>query len=190
MNKNILYKVTMLLGALALTSPSYASIVDWQLNGVTFSDGGIATGNFAWDTATSSIVSYHISTSGGNTANFIPTMYDSSNPNDVMNLFADPQPNNAIGITDLSQPAPVGSGYRILVMYFENTLSTPITSNPVFITQSSFHQALECFNCNPYRLVTGGSVSAVPIPAAIWLFGSALTGFGFIGKRRSTKVNV
>jgi hypothetical protein len=31
--------------------------------------------------------------------------------------------------------------------------------------------------------VSGGSVSAVPIPAAVWLFGSALAGLGWIRRR-------
>lgn len=32
--------------------------------------------------------------------------------------------------------------------------------------------------------ISKGSVSAVPVPAAVWLFGSAIAGFGFIGRRR------
>lgn len=37
------------------------------------------------------------------------------------------------------------------------------------------------------RLVLGKSVSAVPLPAAAWLFGSVLIGLGFIGRRHSQR---
>jgi hypothetical protein len=47
---------------------------------------------------------------------------------------------------------------------------------------------------NPYSLTVTGNVlqtsgavapAAVPLPAAIWLFGSALAGFGVIGRKKS-----
>lgn len=43
-----------------------------------------------------------------------------------------------------------------------------------------------------WRGITVGvsDVSPVPVPAAAWLFGSALAGLGFIGKRRSDRVSV
>jgi len=193
MNKNRLYKVTMLIGALALTSPSYGAIVDWQLNGVTFSDGGIATGDFSFDSSTSLMVSFNISTSGGNTNNLPPTVYSSSNPNDhgSMSLFAPPYPNDAIGMRDVSQSTPLDPlGIdRILMMRFENTLSTPSAYNAIFtgVNQYGIHPSMECFDCSPYRIITGGYVSAVPIPAAIWLFGSAVVCLGITGRNRLNK---
>jgi hypothetical protein len=35
--------------------------------------------------------------------------------------------------------------------------------------------------------LTAASVTTIPIPAAIWLFGSAIVGFGVDEKRRSQK---
>jgi hypothetical protein len=33
-------------------------------------------------------------------------------------------------------------------------------------------------------------VAAVPVPAAVWLFGSALAGMGLTGKRRKKSINI
>ncbi len=174
-------KFSIIFGMLALTSSSYADIVNWQLNGVTFSDGGVATGNFSWDTSTSTIVSYHISVSGGNTTNFSPTIYESSNPNDNVDsaLFPSfdyvrnlpkPYPNNAIGITDRSQHAPGNyAANRFITLSFASTLSTPVASNLVY-TGTTYNGvnivSEECFNCAPYRQVTGGYISSMSVITA------------------------
>jgi hypothetical protein len=162
-------RFVIIFGTLLLGNPAYAALISWGLQNVTFSDGGTVTGNIVWDSATSTIVSYHITTDGGNTNEFIATVYDSSNPNDVMNLFPDPQPNNAIGITDLSQNAPVGAGYRIIVIKFDNPLIAPLATNNISVTPNSFGvaQSLECFDCNPYRIITGGFASGSVISSPL-----------------------
>ena len=170
-------KLLIALLLLAININVQADIINWQLNGVTFSDGGVATGNFSWDTSTSTVVSYHISVSGGNTNNFIPTVYDSSDPNinGGSSLFATfnyernlpiPYPDNAIGLTDKSQYAPgKPNAKRLLAMSFATVLSIPVPKNLVFTgTYSpggSNSESIECFNCNPYRKVTGGYISSV-----------------------------
>jgi len=47
------------------------------------------------------------------------------------------------------------------------------------------------FTAGPNGEVNGlfGSVNAVPLPSALWLFSSALFGFGFFGKRRKAKLS-
>jgi hypothetical protein len=41
-------------------------------------------------------------------------------------------------------------------------------------------------SCVNDEAIVGAEISAVPVPAAFWLFGSALVGLAGFGKRRKT----
>ncbi len=53
---------------------------------------------------------------------------------------------------------------------------------------SSSHMSI--YGCGFMRLslpIQRAEVSVVPIPAAVWLFGSALAGLGFVRRRQATE---
>jgi hypothetical protein len=61
-----------------------------------------------------------------------------------------------------------------------------------FFVANTTNPLLQIMNQQPgqqINFIDNVVVSAVPIPAAVWLFGSALAGFGFIGKSRSSRIN-
>src|SRR5271167_3686441 len=55
-----------------------AAPVTWTLTGVTFSDGGTATGTFTWNADTQTIGAYSITVTGGNTTTFPTFTYDNA----------------------------------------------------------------------------------------------------------------
>ncbi len=72
--KSITLAVGLLLFALPL--PSFASTIVWTLDGVTFEDGGTASGTFATDSTTGAVTSFNIVTTFGTTLE--GTTYNSS----------------------------------------------------------------------------------------------------------------
>jgi len=61
--KSITLAIGLLLFALPL--PSLASTINWTLSGVTFEDGGTASGTFATDSTTGAVTSFNIITTLG-----------------------------------------------------------------------------------------------------------------------------
>jgi hypothetical protein len=62
-------------------------------------------------------------------------------------------------------------------------------SNPdyffTFVLQAGTQYVLSIMNANPNSISTTTQISSVPLPGAIWLFGSALLGFfGFSSRRK------
>ncbi len=60
----------------------------------------------------------------------------------------------------------------------------PNLVNVYFFSRGTYVTTLESLHV-PAWLVHNGNLAPVPIPAAIWLFGSVLAGFGFFGKRKT-----
>jgi hypothetical protein len=56
---------------------AHAGLIDWTLDGVTFNDGGVATGSFITDSSSGRVQSWDIVTTGGSLA---PEIYDSVFP--------------------------------------------------------------------------------------------------------------
>jgi hypothetical protein len=70
------------------------------------------------------------------------------------------------------------------------TFSSPLTNSggEIALDSSSgiFNQYIyDGGYVSPQMFITGGSVSAVPVPAAVWLFGSALGGLGWMRRRKT-----
>jgi hypothetical protein len=66
MKKLVIGSVALAI-SVALSAPVQASVIDWTLEGVTFDDGGTASGTFSIDTSTGDLVSYDITTTAGST---------------------------------------------------------------------------------------------------------------------------
>ncbi len=61
--KTYLLALPLLLGFL-LTAPVQAAAINWTLSGVTFDDGGTASGIFSTDSVTGSLLSWDVTTTG------------------------------------------------------------------------------------------------------------------------------
>jgi len=75
--------------------------------------------------------------------------------------------------------------YRVAIVSNDQTVFWSLPNNTLYrdnLTYGTYSQS----NVTSYNisLVSSPPPSNIPIPASIWLFGSALTSFGLIGKRR------
>lgn len=161
----------LLASALIFPQASTASIVNWSLNGVTFSDGATASGNFDWNADSQSISNWNINVTSG-----------------VLSAFT-------------YNPADSSAGAYLQAAGYEKTFLISVTGSTrvlritplaaltndggiIGINLNTFgggSGSVECFNCGPYRLITAGSLtsaSAIPAPAPEPAT-AALIGLGF-----------
>ena len=155
-----------------IISPADAATVDWTLTGVTFDDGGGASGTFSIDTTTGLLTAYNITTTAG--TSLAGTLYEPS----TSNIFSQNQwsPNSFI-ITSNASP------------YINFAFVSPLTSPGfnLFVTSGFLAGSWECFDSScapPQRLVVSGAATATPLPAALPLFASGLGLLGFARWRR------
>lgn len=161
--------------------PVQAAVIDWTLEGVTFDDGGTASGTFSINSSTGHLVSYDITTTAGSTLG--GTVYDPSTAPSVG--YGDYGPNSFLLIT-----AP---GTTYITLEFLNPLTSgeidPIVTGYDSTTNTGSY---ECNNCFPFRLVTAGEAISLPVPEAptwtMMLVGFA--GLGWVGYRFSRRQGV
>jgi hypothetical protein len=173
--------VAGLIFAVLVAAPASANtIATFELNGVTFSGGGTATGTFTLDLTTHTIQSSAITTSFKNIV-FVGGNYDGSffdsftaSPTAQVNLAA-------WGIPFISA--------QLLTLQFGLTDATDLSTVTSFIAAGSekvysfFCPGLVCGT----RTIVSGTfdlVATTPIPAALPLLVTALGGMGFMGWRR------
>ncbi len=167
------------LAALALAAPMAAAAdpVTWTLSGVTFPDGGTASGSFVYDEDTNLYSAVNVITTSGTTrltgANYV---------NNVTN--ANP-PSNASNLTMIT-----ASGYAPGAPYFVLTTSPKTDTGGTLAITGGFEgtcNAVPCFfagpgaSRNPSGSITttpGGGAAAVPTLSewAMILFGTLLAG--------------
>ena len=160
----------------AASAPGQAAVIDWTLEGVTFDDGGTASGTFSTDSSTGSLVSYDITTTAGSV--LAGMTYDASTVVSVAYGYYGP---NSFLLFTLG--GPYGSEY--ITLEFRNPLTSggvdPIVAgyDPISNTGS-----YECYNCATFRLVTAGeATSAVPEPATWAMMFVGFAGLGYAGYR-------
>ena len=83
--KKLLIGSVALAISIAASAPVLASVINWTLEGVTFDDGGTASGTFSTDLSTGDIVSYDITTTTGTAV--LGAVYDPSNAPFVANTY-------------------------------------------------------------------------------------------------------
>lgn len=159
-----------------ITMSVQASPITWQLQDVTFDDGGIATGSLTYDYNINSILDWNITTSGGDETLFPTVTYDdTTSSSDILS----------------------GSGTFLFSLLGDTNRQLRIT--PVAALDGSSASVdvqlgagagtiggEECYNCSPYRQITGGSfVSRTSVPEApgLLLLGIGLFGVGFAKRR-------
>ncbi|XSC47177.1 PEP-CTERM sorting domain-containing protein [Bradyrhizobium sp. RDT10] len=150
---------------LALSAlPAQASIIDWTLANVFFSDGGSASGTFSTDSTTGDVVSFDITTTLG--TKLAGTVYETAGA-ELYNNFWGPQSfliKNRTTFYDL-----------------ELAFVDPLTA-PGVISLALQRASYECRNCSPARIVISGeavaAVAAVPEPATWAMLLMGLLGIG------------
>lgn len=141
---------TATLSVLALPAPAQAATLEtYTLTGVTFADGGTASG---WVEVGSdrSVRRFEMSVAGGDTATYPPTTYSSDAgattyvfPNDSSILFFLPQSQRFMRLT-------TGPGL------FDEAGTRSLALNGA----SSY----ECYNCSPFRTVSAGTLEGAASP--------------------------
>ncbi len=138
---------SLILTLACLTNAS-AIPVTWTLSGMTFDDGGTASGYFIYDADTDTLSDSSISVAGGNTGAFPPTTYQG--------------PGSPLG-GDSSNgfyfwaPGQVGDRYM-------NIKHTGLTDAGGTVALALGNQSWECTNCTIIRYVTGGNVIGTLTP--------------------------
>jgi hypothetical protein len=165
-----LIAVVLLLGC----GLAQAAVVTWTVDAV-FDDGGILEGTFDFDDVLVQYSNINLVSSGGTLGPVFNSSYSSYVLpfSDSDTFVADTSVTNAVPQSILninfSESLTAGGGIVSFVIGSGPTGSEEISGS---IATGTFRQ------------VTSGTVSTVPIPAAVWLFGSALAGLGWINKRR------
>ena len=173
---------------LLTTSASWAIPVKWELKDVIFNDGVTATGSFYYDADTDTFSGISITVAGFATAGVYGSLDD------------DP-------FTYMDQDFVGGGNSQLLLYRWDTTTTAPDDCAQTFCRRSlDFNIDGNLTNAGGehnliYGIVTpeyvendflevaeshyivGGSVASVPVPAAAWLFGSALGLLGWLRRK-------
>ena len=165
---------------------SYAALVSWTFDNSVFDDSGTITGSFVYDADTNDYFDFAIVTTAGST--FSGTTYNADTVifgSASVLFFPDSQAANLVGASALSLfftggLSNLGGTVNLLILDGLNAGS-----------REGLCQTQDCGSVAGFRGLVSGSVigtpvavSPVPVPAAFWLFGTALIGFVELSRRR------
>ncbi|MGH9487004.1 MAG: PEP-CTERM sorting domain-containing protein [Terriglobales bacterium] len=189
--KEVLVVFAVAIAAALLPARARAGALTWQLNGVTFADGGTATGSFSYDAASNSMTAWSISTSGGDTADFPAFTFNPSNSFFLFEGYPTAAPWSYVFSTDQ-----VYSAYSDENLFFSINPAAQLTDagGDISILTNNDPFSIEFYDCYPSRFMTAGTVSALatPEPATWLLLASGLLGLGvherkrWLGRRTTT----
>ena len=148
-----------------------ATPVVWTLDNIVFDDGGTATGSFIFDADIWEWSDINITTTAGTA--YAGDTYASLNSDYPFN-----SPNDMLFVNDLVDP-------HTFVLRLQDVMTN--SGGTILLSQSLEAQCSDsdCAGGPVLRSFVSGSVTAVPVPAAVWLFGSALAGLGWFRRRQT-----
>ncbi len=177
---------TLFLGLCSLllaTAPLSAQTVTWTLSGVTFGDGGTATGFFAVDFPAGTVTSWSLSVSGGNMMDFPALTYGPGNSSEETSF-----PPGTLG-----RAFEENGSNRQLRLHTVAALTA--AGGTIALDNSGVgFAAAECYDCSPFRVVTAGElVGTVSSPEPVPTLGewgllaliALLAGYGVFRLRES-----
>jgi hypothetical protein len=167
-------RVFSLMMLAVIACPASAAQVTWLLEDVTFEDGGEATGSFVYDDVAGTYLNIKIVTT-------------SVGPFQGFDTAAFP---SRVGVQEPTRFTVAGSaadGSQSVLGLFWDVSLVGVNSGTVGITTiPNLSRASVETNGDLSRLVYGGQIRAVPLPAAAWLFGSGLIGLVGVAKRKQS----
>jgi len=183
--------VVMLLSAAALAAPRVAEAapLPWTLSGVTFEDGGKASGTFDFDAVTGAYSDVAIATTAG--SSFAGATYSAALPSPIS------APGQRIAVTTAALTDYTGA--PALLLAFDQRLTGTGGTVPLTASASDGGSCLNsgCTNIGLDRDVSAGSVTAaapvgvlasvpasVPEPGSLWVLGGGVLGLGLVRRRR------
>ena len=169
--------LTLLLTANA----ALAAPVDWTLNGWSLDGGDTVTGSFVFDSDLGTFSNVNVSsTLGPESYSFIGLGADATTLE-----FVTGDPGGDLSGTSVVL-ASIGGGGMTNAGGGPLSVLTQGGTNPLS-SQSTCDNA-DCTIVSSPRFLTSGNITGtpvVPIPAAAWLFGSALIGLGVIKRKKA-----
>jgi hypothetical protein len=163
--------------SVACATSTQAALVTWTLEDVTYEDGTEVAGTFDYDAATNVYSNWNLQTQAGFITGF---NYNPENSTDYDSYSKHLEIHTIYGYPELE---------RNILLHFESSLTNAggivevsVTSPYCYPTSGSCEVDWFAYEG---RRVTGGRVTAVPVPAAVWLFGSALAGLGWFRRRQT-----
>jgi hypothetical protein len=143
--------VCFLLSAMTIQ----AAPVKWEISGLTFADGGSGSGYFVFDADTAAVSDWEIDVAGGTTTDLPAIQYN------VNNSSSDAR------ASDFSDELMIVFDINIGLRQLRITPFSSLTNSGGSIaidTQTLLNGSgsVECISCAPFRIITGGTLTAPP----------------------------
>ncbi len=151
---------------LTLSMGAHAAQVIWTFDNVSYEDGGTTVGSFTYDTTSDSVISANwVTTCGGTLCQGDLTIESFTGDGDEL------LSNN---VDDSGGPLEFWNDF-----YWDRNLSDG--PGVVRIIDGWIHEP----DSETEVWLMSGTISSVPLPAAAWLFGSALLGLGALKRKKA-----
>jgi len=167
---------------LVLPFAAQSAQVTWYLQDVQFEDGGTVEGHFSYNSDSNSYEEYFYTTDGSILTGGSYEWGDLSNGNTIIEDLSDADNLLVTRWDDF---------YFLEGEAISLTFSSSLTNGggTVAVGGSEFlcngTTVDICTTFSPSRSIISGYATTVPIPAAVWLFGSALAGLGWIRRKQA-----
>jgi hypothetical protein len=175
--KGVQMRSALFASLLLVVLPVSAAPVTWTFQNVVFVDGGSAAGSFIYDAATDIFSDIDITTTAGSVLS--DAAYGISNP------YLSSATTISYGTTLAQFVYAEGdlTGTQSMLFSMDGLLTNQ--GGSITISDSAEVACINS-NCGIYaasRIMVSGHITAVPIPAAVWLFGSGLAGLGWFRRK-------
>jgi len=163
-------RILLSIVAFFVSAAVNAAPVAWTIDSLVFDDGGTGSGTFSYDADTNTYSDIAIVTTAG-------TGFGGASYTSVIDFAPNDSTRLAVMIFPLeSLPA------------LELSFASSLTNSGGIIAIDGLGESIcgqECqYPVAELRGISSGQISAVPVPAAVWLFGSALAGLGWLRRKQ------